>query len=158
MSAAREEETGWADDARCAELHRAPLVAVRVEDVSVRDDARIPELSLRIDGGSADDRLNEGNLALFHSSRRPTRGLRRDEVVDLPPFDVPFEYELTARIVFAEHRLTGEEDVIEAAGRIDERQSAVERQVQVALLLVPRRPQTSDGLLRHSGHAVLGDE
>src|SRR5512144_1714239 len=120
MSSAREEEAGRADDARGAELRGPRLVAVRVVDVSVRNDERDPQLTLRIDGSGTDDRLNERDLAVFHSSRRPRRWLRRHEIVDLTPFDMPLEHQLPGGVVFAEHRLPGEKDVIEAACRIHE--------------------------------------
>src|SRR5262245_15847345 len=104
MSAAREEQTRRAGDARGAELHGPRLVTLRVVNVGVGNDEREPQLSQRIDGGGTNNRLNERNLAILDLSRRPRRGLRRDEVVDLPSLDVPLVQEVPARVVLAEHR------------------------------------------------------
>ncbi len=108
----------------------SPCVHIRV-----RHDHRHPELSLRIDRRRADHRRHERHFAIFDTPRRPLRRLCGQEIVDLAPFDVTLEQQLAVRVVLPEHRLSGEEDIEEAAGRIDQRQPRVECQVQIALLV-----------------------
>ena len=55
--------------------------------------------------------------------------------VELAPFDVPLEDQRPRRVVLAEDRPAGDEDVVEPAGRIDERQPGVHRDVQLAIVL-----------------------
>ena len=66
--------------------------------------------------------------------------------------------ERARRVVLAEHRDAGDEDEVEPALGIDHDEPAVERQVEVALLLVPRGAQLAEGACRDAVDAELGDE
>src|SRR5580765_948340 len=136
VAGAREEQACRADDSGRAELDGPRLVAVRIVHIRVRHDHRHPELSLRIDRRRTDHRLHERHFAIFDTPRGPLRRLCGQQIVDFAPLDVPLEQQLAVRVVLPEHRLSSEENVEEAAGRIDQRKPRVERQVQIALLLV----------------------
>src|SRR5262249_51877246 len=103
-------EAGRTDDAGGAELHGPSLVAGRGVDVRERHDERDPQVAAWIDFGGANDRGHERDLPI-RAALGPARGLSIEQRVDLAPFDMPLEHELTARIVFAEQRTAGDEHV-----------------------------------------------
>ena len=150
-----EEERGGRQCAGAAELDRADLVAVAVVDVGIRDRERHPEVAVAIDGGRADRRPDERQLAVCRlpSSARSSAA-SSTKCVDLAAFDVPLEHERARRVVLPEHRLAGLEDEEEAAGRIDERQAAVEREVQLAIVLLTGAPQVAERPVRRRRASV----
>src|SRR5262249_45491000 len=81
-----------------------------------------------------------------------------DHLVDFTPLDAALEQQLALAIVFLEHRLAGLKHEHEPAVWIDERNAAVEREVQLAILLVTGAAQVADGAVRYPAQRVLGDQ
>ena len=86
----REVKAGGCDQIDAAELHRADLVAVRVEDVGERIRERDPELSLAIDCRSAHRRPNHRQFAVLS---RPSRRQPSDQRVGFDALHPTLEHE-----------------------------------------------------------------
>jgi len=71
---------------------------------------------------------------------------------------VPLEEQLPLVVVLAEQRHAGEKDEIEPAGRIDQRQAGVHRQVDIRIRLLARRPEAAERPPRRAVEGELGDE
>ena len=83
---------------------------------------------------------------------------RFDHVVDLASFDVPLEHEPCVAIVLTDQRLAGLEHEEESAGRVDQRNAAVEREVDLAVVFVPRAAKLSDETRDTAAQIELGEE
>src|SRR5260221_593341 len=81
-----------------------------------------------------------GQLALARLPYRPCCRKRGEQCVDLAPLDAPLVDELPGGVVLLEHRLAGLKHEEETARRIDQRDPAVEREVQLRILFVSRAP------------------
>ena len=130
-------------DAGAAELHGADLVAVAIEHVGERHDERDPQTAV----GDRPPRCGSSASPAAARRRSVCRrghvvGRSRDELVDLAALDAPLEHAAARRASYLpEHRLAGLKHEEEPAGRIDERDAAVQREVHVAVVFVAGRPQ-----------------
>jgi tetrapyrrole methylase family protein/MazG family protein len=78
--------------------------------------------------------------------------------LDFAALDVTLEDQTSAAVVLAEQGLAGLEDEEEASGWIDQRYAAVQRQVQVAVVLMTRAAKRPDRAADAAVHIELGDQ
>lgn len=91
-------------------------------------------------------------------SSRPGRGQVGDEGVELRPLDMPFENQVPARIVFLKEWDPCLEHKIEAASRLDQRNLAIQCEMEVPIGCMPGSPEDPERLKGMSLQAELGDE
>ena len=134
-----EEEARRADDAGGGELHRPDLVARDCR----RRRCRAPTARSR--AALADPRRRRGPRAAPAALRGRPPGASASASAarrDTDPVRVPSmcrsNRKVAVAVVLAEQRPAAEEDVVEPAGRIDERKADVQREVEVAILLEAR--------------------
>ena len=137
-----EEHRRWRHGSDALKAGHANLVAVAIEYVGVGSGKRHPQApsastaAARIVGRTSGSSPSPGyaattlaDSAAARRSRAPASAVRRRAV---------------RRVVLPEHGRPGLKDEVEAARRLDERDAAVQREVNVPIVFVAGRPQRAD--------------
>src|SRR5262245_27433495 len=141
LAAASEKQAGRANGSGAGELHGSNLIAIGVVDVRERHGERNPQFAGRADTCCPNDGCDKRNLAILYATARPAGRLTLEDGIQFQPFDVALEDQRSRGAVLAKDRPAGDEHVVVAAGRIDERQPGVHRDVDIAIVFEPGGPQ-----------------